>query len=727
MGLLGFFLDPEPGVAMDTSPLRIRYDELKQQIHFHNHRYHVLDTPVISDAEYDKLVIELRQIETDHPDWITPDSPSQRAGAEPSEKFEKVRHPRPILSLANAFGAEDAHAWYERIRKLDDRVEKAGFMVEPKIDGLSVVLHYRDGIFVQGATRGDGEVGEDITANLRTVKAIPLKIPVNHGLVEQGLDQQGSAQLSLLDPNSQSPDHPIPDYLVVRGEVFIPVKDFDKLNERLEENGEKTYLNPRNTAAGSLRQLDPAITASRPLTLLVYQIVHWENNSQSPQEPRHQWQLLEYLRVLGFPVTDVARRFDDIESAIAYTLTWDKLRDKLSYEADGMVIKIDDLVLAEELGFVGKDPRGAIAFKFPAREVTTKLLEIDVEVGRTGVLTPKAILEPVEINGVIVKNATLHNFDYIAEKDIRPGDRVLVKRAGEVIPYVIGPVVDLRTGAEKLFVPPGNCPACGQPAEHIEGEVAWYCVNAACPAQLVRNVEHFVSRGAMDITGLGIKIVEKLIEAGLVKDVADVYTLKREDILAAVTKKDRKTEAAPPGKIADNLLAAIETSRRQPLHRLITALGIHGVGEVSAVDLSRYFPSLDLLAAASMDQLQMVDGVGPNIAEAIVDWFNRERNQKVLEKLKAAGVWPSSSSVVAHPSSGPLAGMTFVVTGTLVGFNRESVKEFIEQYGGKVTDSVSKNTSCLVAGEAPGSKLQKAQALGVKIIGEAELRQMCEA
>jgi DNA ligase (NAD+) len=715
MRLLSFFPDLEPGVAMDTSPLRQRYAELIQQIHFHNHRYHVLDAPVISDAEYDRLLVELRQIEASHPDWVTPDSPSQRAGAGLSEKFEKVRHPHPILSLANAFGAEDARAWYERIRKLDDRVEKTRFVVEPKIDGLSVVLHYRKGVFVQGATRGDGEVGEDITANLRTVKAIPLRIPV--GSREQGKEGGPSA-----DHDSTSSNPLIPDMLVVRGEVFIPVKDFEKLNQRLEEKGENTYLNPRNTAAGSLRQLDPAVTASRPLTLLVYQIVSWENDSRIPAQPRSQWDLLATLKALGFPVTDVAKCFDDIGSAIAYTLTWDKRRDDLRYEADGMVIKIDDLDLAADLGFVGKDPRGAIAFKFPAREVTTKLLGIEVEVGRTGVLTPRAVLEAVEINGVIVRNATLHNFDYIAGKDIRPGDRVLVKRAGEVIPYVIGPVVDLRSGAEKPFEPPGVCPACGQPVEHFEGEVAWFCVNAACPAQLVRNVEHFVSRGAMDINGLGIKIVEKLIESGLVKDVADIYLLKREDILTAVTKKDRKTGSAPPGKIADNLLAAIDTSRQQPLQRLITALGIHGVGEVSAADLSRHFSSLDLLAVASVDQLQGVDGVGPNIASAILDWFGRERNRKVLEKLKAAGVWPRSSAVKGPSSIGAFTGLTFVVTGTLPGFSREGVKEFIESRGGKLTDSVSKNTCYLVLGEAPGLKFQKAQQLGVKVIGEEELK-----
>jgi DNA ligase (NAD+) len=703
---------------MNDQTIQQRYADLKQQLHFHNYRYHVLDAPLISDAEYDRLLVELRRIETEHPDWVTPDSPSQRAGAVPSEKFVKVRHPHPILSLANAFGAADARAWYERVTKIDDRVEKAQFVVEPKIDGLSVVLHYRDGLFVQGATRGDGEIGEDITANLRTVKAIPLKIPVKSR--EQIAESSQSAQTLFSAPL-------LPAYLVVRGEVFIPVKEFEELNRKLQEAGEKTYLNPRNTAAGSLRQLDPSITAARPLTLLVYQIVAWENNPQSPQEPHSQWELLQYLKSLGFPVTDAARCFDKIEDAIAYTVTWDSRRDELPYEADGMVIKIDDLSLAGELGFVGKDPRGAIAFKFPAREVTTQLLGIEVEVGRTGVLTPKAVLEPVEINGVIVRNATLHNFAYIAEKDIRPGDRVLVKRAGEVIPYVIGPVVDLRTGAEKPYVPPTACPACGQPVEHFEGEVAWYCVNAACPAQLVRNVEHFVSRGAMDITGLGIKIVEKLIKTGVVKDVADIYTLTREDILAAVTKKDRKTEKEPPGKIADNLLAAIELSSHQPLSRLLTALGVYGVGEVSAADLSRAFPSLDLLANADADQLQRLDGVGPNIAEAIVDWFNNPRNIAVLEKLKKAGVWPiNQQSKINIPQSAlPLSGLTFVVTGTLPSLSREGVKEFIESHGGKITDSVSKNTSYLVLGEAPGSKYEKAKALGVKVIGEEELRKMC--
>ena len=682
---------------MDTQSLKARYEELKSQIHFHNYRYHVLDAPIISDAEYDKLYNELKRIEAEHPDWVTPDSPTQRAGAAPIDRFEKVRHPAPILSLANAFGAEEARAWFERIRKLDPRVDSAKFVVEPKIDGLSVVLHYRDGIFTQGATRGDGEIGEDITANLKTIKSIPLRIPV--------------------DDKGPKP----PKVLVVRGEVFIPIKEFAELNRRLEEAGEKTYLNPRNTAAGSLRQLDPSLTASRPLTLLVYQIIHAEGG----QTPTSQWELLEYLKALGFPVTDIAKRFDDLDSAIAYTETWNQGRDTLPYEADGMVIKIDDLNLAQELGFVGKDPRGAIAFKFPAREVTTKLLDIRVSVGRTGVLIPNAVLEPVEIGGVIVERATLHNFDFIEEKDIRIGDRVLIKRAGEVIPYVIGPVIEARTGKEKKYKLPSTCPACGQPVEHFEGEVAWYCVNAACPAQLVRNVEHFVSRGAMDITGLGYKIVEKLIDSGAIKDVADIYTLTREAILEAVTKKDRKTEKEPPGKIADNLLTAIAESKNQPLPRLITALGIRGVGEVSARDLASHFGNLDALSKASADELQQIEGIGPNIAEAIVDWFARPANQNILKKLKKAGVWPQVQES-AKKKEGAFTGLTFVVTGTLSGFTRDGVKEFIEENGGKVTDSVSKKTSYLVLGADPGSKYEKAKSLGVKIIGEDDLRKMAK-
>ena len=677
-----------------------QYEDLKEKIHFHNHRYHVMDSPIISDAEFDKLLNELKRIEAERPDWITADSPTRRAGAKPADRFDKVRHPAPILSLANAFGAEDARAWLERVKRIDDRAENAKFVVEPKIDGLSVVLHYRDGVFVQGATRGDGEVGEDITQNLRTIRAIPLRIPVRESKVES----RKSTTFDLRPPT----------YLVVRGEAFMPVKEFEELNRKLEEAGEKTYQNPRNTAAGSLRQLDPELTASRPLTILVYQIVHAEGG----KVPTSQWEILEYLKALGFPVTDIAKRFDDFEKAIAYAESWEKKRDTLSYETDGIVIKIDDLTLAGELGFVGKDPRGAIAFKFPARQVTTTLNDIGVAVGRTGVLTPYAVLEAVEIGGVIVERATLHNFDYIAEKDIRVGDRVLVKRAGEVIPYVIGPVVDARKGKEKKYKPPTKCPACGQDVEHFEGEVAWYCVNAACPAQLVRNIEHYVSRGAMDIEGLGIKIVEQLIESGLVKDVADLYTLKRDQLLALEGFKDKKT---------DNLLTAIRNSKSQSLARLIAALGIHGVGEVMAGDLASTFPELDALSKSKADDLMQIEGLGPNIAESIVDWFARSSNQKLLKKLKAVGMWPrGGKSKVEGRKSNVFDGMTFVVTGTLPTFSRDDAKAFIESHGGKVTDSVSKKTSYLVLGESPGSKFDKAKSLGVKIIGEAELKKLAK-
>jgi len=672
---------------MDEVSLRNELESLRQQINFHNYRYHVLDAPVISDAEYDRLMLRLREIEAAHPDWVTPDSPTQRAGTAPAEKFDKVPHPAPILSLANGFSPADIRAWYERILKLDDRVAASGFVVEPKIDGLTVVLHYHNGQFIQGATRGDGEVGEDITANLRTVRAVPLHIPV-------------------------SSEGPLPPpRLVVRGEVYMNIADFQDLNRRLQEAGERTYLNPRNTAAGSLRQLDPALTAQRPLTLLTYAIVAIDGPA-----PATQWDLLQSLRTYGFPVTDVAEYCPNIEAAIALCERWADRRDTLPFEVDGVVIKLNDLRLADELGFVGKDPRSALAFKFPAREVTTLLREIGVNVGRTGVLTPYAMLEPVEVGGVIVKQATLHNFEYIAEKDIRVGDRVLLKRAGDVIPYVIGPVIAARSGTERPFDPPQICPTCGQPVEHLEGEVAWYCVNAACPAQLIRHLEHFVSRSAMDIAGLGIKIVEQLVAAGLVSDVATLYTLTPMQLLTLEGFAEKK---------AENLLSAIETSRSQPLSRLINALGIRSVGEVLAADLTTHYPDLDALSRATAADLQQIEGVGPNIAAAIVDWFARPSNQNLLHKLRSVGLWPTAA---APKSSGPqpFAGLSFVVTGTLPGFTREGVKEFIESHGGKVIDSVSKKTSYLVLGENPGSKLDKARSLGVPVIDEAQLRQLAE-
>ncbi len=664
---------------MNDQELHHRLDEVKREINYHNYRYHVCDAPIISDYEYDKLIKELRELESAHPEWITPDSPSQRAGAAPLEKFIKVRHPAPILSLANAFNDSDVMSWFERVSKLDSRVRSTAFVVEPKIDGLTVVLHYQDGLFVQGATRGDGIIGEDITANLKTVRALPLKIPV--------------------EAKGPTP----PPEIVVRGEAFITIKEFEKLNKRLEEAGEATYQNPRNTAAGSLRQLDPGLTATRPLTILVYAIIAGDGNLPQTQKDR-----LQYLKSLGFPVPEAHYCQTIKETIIAYNHILEN-RDKYAYEADGAVIKINDLNLAAGLGVVGKDPRGAIAYKFPAREVTTKLLDIGVNVGRTGVLTPYAILEPVEVGGVIVKQATLHNFDYIRDKDIRIGDRVAVKRAGDVIPYVIGPIQDLRSGKEIIYTPPQKCPTCGQIVEHIEGEVAWFCVNASCPAQLIRNLEHFASRGAMDIVGLGIKIVEQLVNNKLVKDVADIYTLDKKQLLSLEGFAEKK---------ADNLISSIEDSKNRPLYRLITALGIRGVGEVMAVELSQNYVDLDKLSRVTIEELQKIEGVGPNIALGIVDWFKPEANKRVLIKLRASGVWPVEKTNIR------LAGVqlrfsdqVFVITGTLPGYSRDELKEIIQKNGGKVTDYVSKNTNYLLVGDQPGSKLEKAKQLGVNVIG----------
>lgn len=677
---------------------RQQYEALKADINLHNYRYHVLDAPVISDVEYDKLLLELRAIEADHADWVTPDSPTQRAGAPTSGRFPKVQHPQPVLSLANAFGAEEARRWLERISKLDPRVPKAHFMVEPKIDGLSVVLQYESGLFVKGATRGDGEVGEDVTANLRTIKTLPLRIPVDPARKLQ-----------------------VPAKLVVRGEVFIHTEDFDSLNEHLANRGEKTYLNPRNTAAGSLRQQDPAVTALRPLDMLLYQVLHHEGGTI----PAKQSELLDYLRDLGFPVTDVARSFKSFESALTYTEKAGASRDALPYETDGMVIKLDDLDLAADLGVVGKDPRGAIAFKFPAREVTTRLVDVHITVGQQGVLTPNAVLEPVELGGVRVERATLHNFDYIAEKDIRIGDRVLLKRAGEVIPYVIGPVVDARTGSEKRVSVPSHCPVCGKPVSRKEEEIAWYCTNRDCPARIQKKIEHFVSDAGVDIVGLGPKIVEKLLASGAIEDAADIYSLDRTAILKAVSKKDRASDDEPPGKIADNLLASIEASRKQPLGRLLAALGINGVGSVLARDLAAHFKNMDALIAASTAELTAVSGVGQSTAQSVEDWFAQGVNRRMLKKFKAAGVWPTSSS--APVASGSLTGKILVITGTLDGMTRDQARELIEQNGGKVTDSVSRKTDYLVVGEDAGSKLIKAKELGVKTLSSAALRKLVGA
>lgn len=671
------------------NPTPKRIEGLRQQINYHNYRYHVLDAPLISDYEYDRLVAELVNLEAENPEWITPDSPTQRAGALPLDKFQKVRHPTSILSLANAFDEAGVRAWYERIYKLDERVASTQYVVEPKIDGLTVVLHYDNGLFVTGATRGDGEVGEDITRNLRTIKELPLRIPVN--------------------PGESKP----PSYLAVRCEAFIRLEDFDLLNRRLEQAGEKTYQNPRNTAAGALRQLDPGLTAQRSLRILAYAIV-----ASGGGVPGTQWELLKYLHAMGFPVPE-AQLCATLEDALnAYNLLLEK-RDNLSYEADGAVIKINDLRLAADLGYVGKDPRGALAYKFPAREVTTRLLDIGVNVGRTGVLTPYARLEPVEIGGVIVKQATLHNFDYIADKDIRVGDFVYVKRAGDVIPYIIGPIIERRNGLEKVYIPPDRCPVCGQRVEHLTAEVAWYCVNAACPAQLIRNIEHYVSKGATNIVGLGIKIVEQLVDSGLVKDVADLYRLEKQSLLSLEGFGEKK---------ADNLIRAIDDSRNMSLDRLITALGIHGVGEVLASDLARHYGSLDGMVNATIEELMTIEGVGPNIAQGIADWFIQPGNRALLDKFRSLDIWPRESNHNQLPVGiAPLDGLTFVITGSFLEYSRDQLTTLIQSRGGKVTNTVSKKTQYLLVGENPGSKFDKAKEMKVTILNISDFKQLIDS
>jgi len=668
-----------------------RIEELRKEIRYHNYRYHVLDSPVVSDAEYDGLMQELRELEAAHPELVTPDSPTQRVGAEPLDRFEKVRHPRPMLSLTDAFEEEELWAWLERISKLlPEGVTQTDlqYVVEPKIDGLTVVLTYEDGLYVQGATRGNGVEGENVTANLKTIRGVPLRIPV-------------------------SPDGPPPARLVVRGEAYMPLDQFAEFNRRQAELGQKTFANPRNAAAGSVRQLDSRITASRPLSLFTYAVVDSEGIAVATQ-----WDSLQYLRRMGFPVNTDNRLLPDFEEVVDYCHEWMKKRDTLNYEVDGVVVKINSLAIQEHLGAVGNAPRGAIAYKFPGREATTKLLNIGVNVGRTGTLNPFAILEPVEVGGVVVKQAALHNEEDIHRKDIRIGDTVTVRRAGEVIPYVVGPIVDLRSGDERVFRMPDRCPACGEPTVKPEGEVAYYCVNAACPAQLVRRVEYFASRGAMDIEGFGSQAAEQFVKEGLLKDVADFYYLRREDILSLEGFAE---------KSSDNLLAAIEASKDRPLWRLITALGIRFVGSTVAQLLTEHYSSIDELMAATQEELESIEGLGPHTAGNIVEWFGRERHRALIEKLRRAGVRMEERLEVEEEIPQPLAGLTFVITGTLPSMSRDEAKALIEQHGGKVTGSVSSRTDYLLVGEAPGgTKYNKARELGVPMIGEAELLEILE-
>ncbi len=677
-----------------------RIEELRNQINYHIYRYHVLDDPVISDDAYDALYRELQELEAAHPELRSPDSPTQRVGGELREEFRAVEHPQPMLSLSNAFNPDELRAWRDRfLRLLPADYPEPAYVVEPKIDGLTVVLHYQDGIFVLGATRGDGVRGEEITANLRTVKVLPLRIPV------------AEAATAAAESNSSAGHVPqVPARLVVRGEAYMPIDAFEEFNRQQAAAGKRTYANPRNTAAGSLRVLDPSITASRPLRLYCYQVVEMGGGP----ELASQWQALGYLRGLGFPVSEQNRRFSDFEALVEYCVVWEAVRETLNFEADGLVIKVDDFATQERLGAVGNAPRWATAYKYPAPEAVTRLNRIVVNVGRTGTLNPAAELEPVRIGGVTVSNATLHNADYVAERDIREGDMVVVKRAGEVIPQVLGPVLELRPPGTRPWQMPDRCPACGEPVEHPEGEVAYYCVNAACPAQLVRSVEYFVSRGAMDIEGLGIRQAELFVDLGLIHDVADLYYLQAGQLLPL--------EGFAEKKVA-NLLDAIQTSKDRGPARLLAALGIQGIGGTVAQILVEHFGTLDALSTASREELEQIPGIGPKLAESVVDWFAREPNRRILKKLGEAGVRMEAQPVEAEGPQ-PLEGLVFVITGTLPTMSREQATELIQAYGGKVTGSVSGQTSYLVAGEKAGSKLDKAQKLGVPVIDEEALRRM---
>jgi len=674
---------------MSQPEIAERIARLRREINYHIYRYYVLDDPVVSDAEYDALMDELSELEAEHPGLITLDSPTQRVGPQPAEGFAKVEHPAPILSLDKTTDGEEIHAWWERVSKfIPPDSPPVAWVIEPKLDGLTVVLHYQDGLFVLGATRGDGSVGEDVTTNLRTVRTLPLRIPIEPGIR-------------------------VPHRLVVRGEAIMLIENFEEFNRRQAGEGEKLFANPRNAAAGSLRQLDPRITASRPITLLCYRIV--DTDDADGVVPATQWETLAYLRELGFPVSEHVARFESLDRVIAYCEDWIERRDMVPYEVDGLVIKVDDLATQAAMGVVGRAPRGEVAFKFPGREATTKLVDIGVNVGRTGVLTPYAELDPVQLGGVTVRRATLHNFEDLRRKDIRVGDTVVLRRAGDVIPYVVGPVVAARTGEEKVYQLPTVCPSCGEPVVSSEDEVAVYCANVACPEQRVRRVNHFAA--VMDIEGLGERTAQLLVERGLVRDAADLYYLTRDDLLGLEGFAEKST---------DNLLAAIGASKARPLAQLIGALGIQNVGYTVAHLLASRFRALDDLASADRKDLEAIEGMGPHTSEAIVDWFARPRNREFIDKLRRAGVKleREAEEVPAAPAEGALTGLTFVITGTL-SRPRQEVAALIERHGGKDTGSVSRNTDYLVVGESPGgSKYRKAQQLELPMIDEARLLEM---
>jgi DNA ligase (NAD+) len=658
-----------------------RAAELRELLDRYNEEYYVRDAPSVSDADYDALMRELRALEAAHPKLRVPDSPTQRTGAQPSSSFAAYQHGVPMLSLGNAFGEDELTAWHTRLRKLLEDAPVA-FTGELKIDGLAVSLRYRDGVFASGATRGDGFVGEDVTANLRTVRSIPLRL-------------RGAA----------------PGLLEVRGEVYMRRSDFERLNERRIAEGEAPFANPRNSAAGSLRQLDPTATAQRPLRFYAYGV----GASEPPLAVATQWELLRRLDAFGFPVNPESRRFDTFEAIAEFCRSWEQKRSSLDYGTDGIVVKVDSLAQQRELGAVGREPRWAIAYKYPPEEVTTRLIAIEVNVGRTGSVNPYAVLEPVQVGGVTVSTATLHNEGYVHAKDIRVGDVVTVRRAGEVIPEIVGPLVAAR-GEKRLAVYhlPTRCPECGTPIQRAEGEAMAYCPNAVCPAQIRERLSHFASRGAMDIEGLGYKFCAALVDPGLVHDVGDLYSLTAQQLLTLPRTGD---------KLVANLLGNIERSKARPFARVLYALGIRFVGGQNAQILADAAGDIDRLAGMTADELESIEQIGPTIAASVASFFAQAQNRDVIEKLRRGGVNLRGERRVPS-ATGALAGKTFVLTGTLPALTREDATALIVAAGGKVSGSVSKKTDYVVAGEAAGSKHAKAESLGVKIIDEAELRRL---
>ncbi len=669
-------------MGKSKSAVRAKIEKLRETIREHEYRYYVLDDPKISDAEFDKLMNQLKALEAKYPDLVTPDSPTQRVGGSPREGFQTVRHKRPMLSLDNAFSYDELREFDRRVRELAGR-ERVEYVAEHKFDGLSMSLQYDGGVFARGVTRGDGTTGEDVTPNVRTIRSVPLRVD--------------SATLKKLRLAAD---------FEVRGEIIMPRSAFEELNRQQEEQGGKRFANPRNAAAGAVRVLDPAITASRRLDFYAYMLLA---GGRVPVK-RHS-DALEALVKLQFKVSRDWKLCRTLDEVLKYCEAWESRREKLPYEIDGIVIKVNDIALQEELGFTAKAPRWAVAYKYPAHQATTVVKDIQVNVGRTGVLTPVAILEPVQVGGVTVSRSTLHNMDEVQRLGVQIGDTVLIERAGEVIPHVLKVVKEGKN--RRPFVMPKECPVCGTKIHKAEGEVAYRCVNAACPAKLKESLLHFAGRHAMNIDGLGAKIVDQLVDKGLVKDFADLYSLKLEQLAGL----ERMAE-----KSAQNLLDEIEASKSNSLARLIYALGIPFVGERTAQLLAEHFGSLDKLASATVEELSEVAEVGPKVAASIVEFFSEPANRKLVEKLRKAGLRFTEERKA--PRDSRLAGKTFVFTGALAHRSREDAEELVASHGGKVSSSVSKKTDYVVVGTEPGSKYDKAKSLGVTILDEAQFEKL---